>query len=767
MLAACLLAGAAALPPIQEPAQEVLRGDPEPDFVAGAWQVLGPFSAQGASAGGAELDLAALRLAEPWPELTRRFTGAGGLLLAWTTLDVERTLREGEAGLIHPRERVGLESGRLEPRLLVPATAAEEVGDALSIYLYRAVHTRAAVTVLLQIQAAGPLRLWCNGEQVADLGSPVARRELKLSLRKGLNHLLLESSTAGGPWWLEMQQAHPLTQPRIDRAIRSGQQYLMERQLPDGSWQDYADYVGGSTALAVYTLLKSGVAADHRSVSKGLAYLRTHPARHTYAMALVLLAVGAAGQSGDESWMAEMTDELLTWQERGGLWGYPFGGDLSNTQYAALGLWAAEKRGIVVPQDVWSDLAQAVLSCSDKSLGDGFGYTPGSPPTASMTAAGVGTLAICRDHLDDRSAQLVRRTERAIAAGAEWLGKNCMLHPLGGGADMWSLYMLYGLERAGALARLERFGGHPWYPEGAGWILEQQQPTGGWSAGEVDVNTSFAVLFLARATARQAVTQGESENGAGRLFSSPPDDGPLRLRLALGNPANLWIDAGTPEFQRIARVVYALRAPDGKWRTLLGGASKRFDAQVVFDVPGAWQVRATAFRHDGSSFGSGTIDIEQAEGMEAASADAETEAGEENLLQVAEVKARASSGDASAACDSRYATRWMCAADDGQPWLELEFGRRVKASRIALCAASWNPEDPPLRAVPTRVLVRVNGGEARLMEIPSGLPGRVFLDLEEPTMLSRLRIEIQGVRGGRLGAAAVGFSEIEAYASSR
>lgn len=765
MLAACLLAGAAAQLPITEPAQEVLRGDPEPAFVAGAWQALGPFAARDGSADPAKLDFAALRLAEPWPDLSRRFTGAGGLLLAWTTLNVDRALREIEAGLIHPRERVGLESGRLEPRLLLPATTAEEVGSALSIYLYRTVHAREAVSVRLHVMAAGPLLLWCNGQQVAALGAPAGRQEVELKLRRGLNHLLVQSTTLGEPWWLEIQQEHALTQARIDRAIRSGQQYLMERQLPDGSWQDYPDYVAGSTALAVYTLLKSGVPADHRSVSKGIAYLRTHPARHTYSMALVLLAVGAAGRPGDEEWMARMTDELLMWQERNGLWGYPFGGDLSNTQYAALGLWAAEKRGISVPQSVWADLVQAVLSCSDKSSGDGFGYTPGSSPTPSMTAAGVGTLAICRDHLDERSAQLARRAERAIAAGADWLGKNCALHPLGGGAEMWTLYMLYGLERAGALAKLDAFGGHPWYPEGAGWLLERQEPTGGWGGGDADVNTSFAVLFLARATARAAVTHSEADAGAGRLYSSPADDGPLRLRLALGHPANLWIDAGTPEFQRIARVVYSVRAPDGVWRTLQGGTSKRFDTQVSFDIPGAWQVRATAFRHDGSSFGSGTIEFEQAQGMEAAHADAEAEAGEENLLQVAQVRARASSGVAGAACDGRYASRWMCAADDAAPWIELELGRRVKAARIALCAASWNPEDPPRRAGPARVLVRVNGGEARLLEIPAGLPGRVFLDLEEPTMLSRIRIEIQGVRGGRLGAAAVGFSEIEAYAT--
>lgn len=782
MLAACLLAGATVQMPILDPAQEVLRGDPEPAFVAGAWQALGPFRAEGAPAAnralGPEEDLEALRLAEPWPALSRRYSGAGQMPLAWTEIDPERAVRAAEIGLIHPPERLGLETGRMEPRALMPASNAEEAGQELAVYFYRTVHARAATRVNLMLQAAGGLRLWCNGELVGELEGSLQKRPIQLTLRKGLNQLLIKSVTAGGPWWLEIRQAHPLTQRRIDRAIRSGQQYLMERQLPDGSWQDYPDYVAGCTALAVYTLIKSGVRTDHRSVSQGLSYLRAHPAIHTYAMALSLLAVGAANEAGDDEWMEEMTGELLSWQERGGLWGYPFGGDLSNTQYAALGLWAAEKRGVRVPQDVWTDLAQAVLACSDKSKSPtsgrgaagkpaGFGYTPEAFPSPSMTAAGVGTLAICIAHLNDPSAPLVKRAERAMAAGAEWLGEHCALHPLDGDAEMWNLYLLYGLERAGALARLEQFGGHPWYPEGAEWLLDRQRSTGGWGGSDTDVNTCFAVLFLARATAKLAITSNEGDAGAGRLYSSPPDDGPLRLRLALGAPATLWIDAGTPEFQRISRVVYSLRAPDGTWSSVLGGATKRFDTQVSFDIPGTWQVRASAFRYDGSSFGSGTIEIEQEAGMDAARAAREAEAGEENLLQVAQPSARASSGSASYVCDGRYSTRWLCAADDAQPWVELEFGRRVKATQIALCAASWNPEDPPRRASPARVLLWVNGEEARVVEMPEGLSARVFVDLGEPTMLSKLRIEIQAVRGGSLGSRAVGFSEIEAYARRR
>ena len=62
------------------------------------------------------------------------------------------------------------------------------------------------------------------------------------------------------------------------------------------------------------------------------------------------------------------------------------------------------------------------------------------------------------------------------------------------------------------LADVEYLDGRDWYYEGALQLLAQQQKNGAFCAGgcadlQIDA-TCFAVLFLAKATARAAVTRG-------------------------------------------------------------------------------------------------------------------------------------------------------------------------------------------------------------------------------------------------------------------
>jgi hypothetical protein len=64
-------------------------------------------------------------------------------------------------------------------------------------------------------------------------------------------------------------------------------------------------------------------------------------------------------------------------------------------------------------------------------------------------------------------------------------------------------YTLYSLEKVGDLGSLEKLGSHDWYHEGAAVILERQGKDGGWGSS---VNTSFALLFLTRATRRLGIS---------------------------------------------------------------------------------------------------------------------------------------------------------------------------------------------------------------------------------------------------------------------
>jgi hypothetical protein len=90
--------------------------------------------------------------------------------------------------------------------------------------------------------------------------------------------------------------------------------------------------------------------------------------------------------------------------------------------------------------------------------------------------------------------------EKSIRGGMGWLSSNYTLDK-GKIGQSWHLYYLYGLERAASLGNYEKVGGHDWYTEGYKIILKAQNTDGSWTdIGGVTASTSFAVLFLMRAT---------------------------------------------------------------------------------------------------------------------------------------------------------------------------------------------------------------------------------------------------------------------------
>ncbi|MEZ6197546.1 MAG: hypothetical protein R3F20_17765 [Planctomycetota bacterium] len=323
---------------------------------------------------------------------------------------------------------------------------------------------------------------------------------------------------------------------------------------------------------------------------------------------------------------------LLSWQLQGGEslpfgWSYPGedpaalapdAADLSNTQYAALGLWvASERRGLVVPDAVWLGLGRAVLRFQevDPPGGGGTGYPPagfgyraGAEPTGSMTVAGVGILSLCRRALGRRAPGAWVVAEKR---GLAWLAAHFSVvgNPgaKGAAAGGWSGYYRYGLERTATWCEEVRLGPYDWYGLGAWHLVETQRADGDWGNLE---ETIFAILFLSRATAQST----------GRTRREPTDtwrtarDAPACEVVAQGRgPTALWIagwtdalreslawpgeEAGGP---RVARVVWEEFRDGRSWRELAevagdGGhpaGTERFATQVRLRGKGPWRVRA-------------------------------------------------------------------------------------------------------------------------------------------------------------------------------
>ena len=80
-------------------------------------------------------------------------------------------------------------------------------------------------------------------------------------------------------------------------------------------------------------------------------------------------------------------------------------------------------------------------------------------------------------------------------------------------------YMLYGVERIGALADKQTLGKVDWYTRGGDFIRSTQQPDGSWhSQHGVEMNTVWSVLFLVKSTAKTIQRITIRRLGAGTLL---------------------------------------------------------------------------------------------------------------------------------------------------------------------------------------------------------------------------------------------------------
>ncbi|MEM7201198.1 MAG: hypothetical protein AAF628_13075 [Planctomycetota bacterium] len=269
---------------------------------------------------------------------------------------------------------------------------------------------------------------------------------------------------------------------------------------------------GGVLALVCLAAVHDGVPADDPSMAHGLRRLWRSRLTGTYDLALRLMVLAEVdGVAQWEELAAHDTRALLQRRRRGGFtYAQPYESwDLSNSQYAALGLRAAVALGQTVEPSVWQELAAAVLKL--QAGGGGFPYTEKHRrhhPYASMTVAGIAVLEICAQQLGDGA---VPGLDEAVDRGWEWMARH--RYEIGNVDVLSCYYFHYGLERAAILSDVTEVGDVDWYRRGAEMLVAAQRPSGAWRGlkeirpgalpGESSpVDTAFAVLFLRRAFAK-------------------------------------------------------------------------------------------------------------------------------------------------------------------------------------------------------------------------------------------------------------------------
>ncbi|MDA1195457.1 MAG: hypothetical protein O2894_09770 [Planctomycetota bacterium] len=371
-----------------------------------------------------------------------------------------------------------------------------------------------------------------------------------------------DEGTEQAPLKIADEQYPPEFRARVNRAVDKGVEFLMAQQSVEGSWpatKEMLDHRLGHTALMTLACLKGGVTVRDPQIRKAFAWMRTQKMTHTYDVGVLLMALHALYSPTDErqivevdkygerkikdpcltdmtkedrAWMQKGVDFLLKHQE-GGHWRYPENGvDLSNTQYALLGLWAASRCGFKIPSEVWMTSLDWLLKSQERqgravkllvnevrgeyriawtedARARGFRYIPGNPTpvTGAMTTAGMASVAICQDELWGSrkfTPALRAASRRSIRDALAWMQDNFdVTRNPGEPEGAWHYYYLYGIERAGMLARSRFMGSHDWYFVGAEWLLQAQRSDGGWhQADDAQIDTAFGILFLKRSSTR-------------------------------------------------------------------------------------------------------------------------------------------------------------------------------------------------------------------------------------------------------------------------
>ena len=337
-------------------------------------------------------------------------------------------------------------------------------------------------------------------------------------------------------------EIHPV---QVRRAIALGVKYLRQRQKSNGSWEEWIGMHGGVTALCTLALLNSGVEPDHSDVKLALKYLRTTPARSTYAVSLQTMAFCAARSERDLGLIQQHVDWLESAQLANGSWSYARSsrtsqGDRSNAQFALLALYEAERFSdkIKINDRTWQRALQHWKSAQNR---DGsFGYAASNRKgTGSMTSAGIASLVIGAGkqfELDELSGRTLdccsgASSSTALQKSLRWIGTNFSVTRNPGHDQnhyLFRYYYLYALERAGRLTGRRFLGGHDWYREGVYRLLQLQATSGRWklspqnlrTRGMQEASTALALLFISKG--RRPVVIGKLLHGPGNDWDNHP-----------------------------------------------------------------------------------------------------------------------------------------------------------------------------------------------------------------------------------------------------
>ena len=326
-------------------------------------------------------------------------------------------------------------------------------------------------------------------------------------------------------------QSDPVQQAQA-RAI----EYLIEQQLPDGTWPLPGNerFTHAGAAFLGFALVRAGLPTDHLAIWRVDELLRRHQPRSTYDASVRIHFLDAVRPPDLHQRLGRAAAKLAL--PRADYFGYGYTptiphGDLSNHQFALLALEILNRHEMGPDRQEWTQLSELLLKLQRPD--GGWGYFLHTDSTPTMHLAGLACLAACEQALLRQKAKrsLLLSVTEALDRGFESAGKNWYLKVDRTRAPLkrWIHYAGATLERACSLSGRNMVGEHDWYQEISSLLVEAQHARGSWSSGsgEPVLNTGLALATLARASSATGSGSNptwrplwSSEHGAARLVAS-------------------------------------------------------------------------------------------------------------------------------------------------------------------------------------------------------------------------------------------------------
>lgn len=330
---------------------------------------------------------------------------------------------------------------------------------------------------------------------------------------------------------LEIPREYSFSEIQSSRAsISKGIQYLRNHQLSNGSWSNDP----AATSLAVLAMLNAGYKEKSDSiVADGIQYIisriNTNPdgsvhnvsSRYTYYTSIAILPLVATHNPDYHDEITRMRNWLIGsqwddacfygsvneshWYYGGFGYGYSVRPDLSNTQWALMGLKAADKELNTVACDSYKKVLIFLERCRNSDGGSSYVPNHSYGSIHTMTAASVWSHSIC--NLSDKCPEVEQdKVTDGVDSGIQWLSDRYSVTNNDGWGARFEYYYAVTLAKALVMSHKTKLGTHDWFEDLAGHLIDKQNQTdGNWpytglggldAQGDKEMNTCWSILSL-------------------------------------------------------------------------------------------------------------------------------------------------------------------------------------------------------------------------------------------------------------------------------